>query len=69
MSSLNSSDLDLEFKIPTEEDFAVERHRKPVKLSSERYFEFVELGMRMCPDLKKARALKMKTGPKVRFEL
>ena len=69
MNSASHSDLDLEFKIPTEADMIAERNRSPLKLSADKYFEFVELGIRMCPDLKKARALKHRAGLKVRFEL
>ena len=62
---LRNNDL-LELKVPTERDKRFKARR--YNWSPEQYLEFVELGMRMCPDLKKARALKKKHGPTVRFE-
>ena len=63
---LQNNDL-LEFKVPSERDKRIKARK--YAWSPEQYLDFIETGMRMCPDLKKARALKMRHGPTVRFDL
>jgi hypothetical protein len=64
----NNPDLELEFKIPTEEDFI---HNKRIyhPLTSEKYLAFVKMGLKMNKYLDKYITLRMKQGPTVRFEL
>jgi len=68
VKSKNNPDLELKFKIPTEEDFI---HNKRIykPLSPEKYLAFVKMGLNMNKYLDKYMAIRMKQGPTVRFEL
>ena len=59
--------LDLELKVPTDEDRPppLEYHA----LSPEQYLDFIMLGIKMNPNIKKALEHHMKHAPKVRFTL
>ena len=63
----NNSILELEFKIPTEEDRPLPLEYHP--LSPQQYLDFIMLGIKMNPNIKKALEYHMKHGPTVRFEL
>jgi hypothetical protein len=63
----HSTDLDLEFKIPNEEDFANNK-REYKALSFMQYLEFVELGLKMGKDAEKSITDGAKRFPTVRFE-
>ena len=63
----HTTDLDLEFKIPTEDDF-VNNKREYKPLSFKQYLEFVELGLKMGKNAGKSIAYGAKRFPTVRFE-
>lgn len=68
MNYEKNSDLKMTFKIPTEEDFQYNK-REYWPLSSKKYLDFIELGLKLNPNIKKAFEFHKKHAPKVRFEL
>jgi hypothetical protein len=63
----HSTDFDLEFKIPDEDDFACNK-REYKALSFKQYLEFVELGLKMGKGAGNSAAYGEKRFPTVRFE-
>ena len=63
-----NSDLEMSFKIPTEEDFKCNR-REYRPFSFRKYLDFISLGIKMCSDNNQTYKHDIKNAPKVRFEL
>jgi len=64
----NNPDLELEFKIPTEEDF-IHNKRTYNPLTPEKYLAFIEMGLKTNRYIKKYIKIRMQQGPTVRFTL
>lgn len=68
MKYKKNDDLELNFKIPTKEDFEFNK-REYNPLSFSKYLEFVELGIKMCSDVTETRKHNKRNAPTVRFTL
>lgn len=58
---------DLKFKIPSHEDKSPALEYHP--LTPSQYLEFIEIGMKLLPDLDSARERNFSNAPTVRFSL
>ena len=63
----NMSSGDLNFKIPSSEDQSTALEYRP--LTPSQYLEFIEIGMKLLPDLNAARERSFTHSPTVRFRL
>lgn len=66
MNSKSEFPLSLKFKIP--QSIPKEKSEKK-SLSPEEYAEFIQLGLKILPDIKKERKQRIENAPKVRFKL